>query len=73
MFQAFIVKNHIRALRAEKYYSQTKLADLAGCSRNTIARLERNNELPNLALAYSIAKALDADIGEVFEYQIEEY
>lgn len=46
--------------------SQEELAVKAGVSRQTISLIEREKIIPNLALAFKIAKVLDAKIEEIF-------
>lgn len=56
------------SLRKEKNWSQSDLADKAGVSRVIIGRYERNDALPSIEVAKSIADAfnisMDMLIGE---------
>jgi DNA-binding XRE family transcriptional regulator len=45
---------------------QADLAELAGCSRDTISRLEGERNKPQLATALAIADALGLDVRAVF-------
>ena len=51
----------MRICRAERRWSQQKLADQVGCARNTIARIE-NGSQPTLRTALGIAQALGVDV-----------
>ncbi|MCJ7842610.1 helix-turn-helix transcriptional regulator [Lederbergia sp. NSJ-179] len=62
--------NNIPVLRAEKKWSQQKLASHVGVSRQTIASIESNRYNPSLILAYEIAFAFGKEIHEVFQYKL---
>ncbi len=49
MDDRFILKNNLKAARAEKSLSQNDLAQMAGVSRNTIGSIEWGNstQLPS--------------------------
>jgi len=40
MNEELVLKNHLKAARAEKKLSQTQLAEMVGVSRNTISSIE---------------------------------
>ncbi|MFZ1730446.1 MAG: helix-turn-helix transcriptional regulator [Bacteroidota bacterium] len=61
------VRNNVRRLREERGMTQTDLAQGCGCTRQTIIMLEQGRYVPSLSLAFSIAKALDIALEEVFE------
>ena len=48
--------------------TQQQLADLAGCTRQTIIALEAGRYSPSLALAFRIARALGGGVEDVFQY-----
>lgn len=52
----------IRTARREKGYSQSKLAELAGVSTNTIGKLEISYTTVSLKTILKIANVLDVDI-----------
>jgi len=59
----------LRALREERNLSQTKLEAIAGLSKNQVWRIEKsevNTTISNLVL---LAKALDVQIKELFEFR----
>ena len=65
----FLINNHIRKLRFEHdEMTQQELADLAGCTRQTIIAIEQGKYLPSLELAFKISRALGSTVEEVFQY-----
>ncbi|MBN2185020.1 MAG: helix-turn-helix transcriptional regulator [Candidatus Krumholzibacteriota bacterium] len=68
MAKAFI-RNRVRKSRFEKgEMTQQELADLCGCTRQTVIMLEQGKYVPSLSLAFMIAKALESSIEDIFEY-----
>ena len=64
------VKNRIRRLRFDNdEMTQEELANLAGCTRQTIIALEQGKYVPSIELAFRIAKAFGVPLEEVFQYQ----
>lgn len=67
------IKNNIRRLRFDHdERSQQELANLAGCTRQTIIALEQSKYLPSIELAFKIARAFGVPLEEVFQYLEEE-
>lgn len=66
------LKNRLSVLRAERKWSQQKVADLLGVSRQTIVSLEHNRYSPSLKLAFEIANLFDTTLHDVFEYETKE-
>lgn len=68
--QDFIVKfgNHLRDLRITKQLSQEMLANDADIPINQIGRIERAEIKTSLSTIYKIAKALDVDAKELFNF-----
>lgn len=63
------IVNRIRQLRFEQgEMTQQALADLVGCTRQTIIVLEKERYVPSLSLAFQIANAFNRGVEEVFEY-----
>jgi putative transcriptional regulator len=60
------MKNRLRALRAEREWSQGELADQLGVSRQTVNALETGKYDPSLLLAFKIAHLFSLKIEEVF-------
>jgi len=62
------IGNQIRRLRFEHdEMTQQQLAELAGCSRQTIVLLEQGRYVPSLSLALKIARIFGAPVESVFE------
>ena len=70
MDDKLVLKNRIKDIRVEKGYSQIKLAELVGVSRNTISSLETGQFSPTAKLALVICIALDKKFEELFYFQI---
>ncbi|MDX8045643.1 helix-turn-helix transcriptional regulator [Gracilibacillus sp. S3-1-1] len=67
-----MLKNRLVVYRAEKGWTQQKLADRVNVSRQTIANIERNKYTPSVTLAFKIAYAFNVKITDVFLYSEEE-
>ena len=66
------VTNNIKELRFENdNMSQQLLADLVGCSRQTINVLEKNKYSPSFVLIKKIAKVFNVDVEEVIQIELE--
>lgn len=61
------MKNCLRELRAEKGWSQARLAELARVSRQTIQALESGKYDPSLPLAFTLAALFKRRIEDIFE------
>ena len=61
------IRNHVRRLREEQGVTQSELARLCGCTRQTIIMLEQERYVPSLSLAFDIARHLNTPIDQVFE------
>ena len=60
------MKNNLKALRAERNWSQADLADRLNVSRQTVNAIETEKYEPSLPLAFSIAKLFGKKIEEIF-------
>ena len=60
------MKNRMKEYRARLGLTQEKLAEIVGVRRETIIYLEKGKYNPSLKLAYTIARALEASIEDVF-------
>ncbi|MBL8078417.1 MAG: helix-turn-helix transcriptional regulator [Anaerolineales bacterium] len=60
------MKNNLKALRAERSWSQADLADRLNVSRQTVNAIETEKYDPSLPLAFSIAKLFGKKIEEIF-------
>jgi len=64
------ITNRIRRLRFDNdEMTQEELANLAGCTRQTIIALEQGKYVPSLELAFKVAKAFGMPLEEVFQYE----
>lgn len=61
------MKNRLRELRAERGWSQARLAELLGVSRQTVNAIEVQKYDPSLPLAFRVAKLFDLPIEKIFE------
>lgn len=60
------MRNALPALRQERGWSQQRLADALGVSRQTVISIERGRFDPSLPLAFRIARLLGTSIEAVF-------
>lgn len=61
------MKNMIKALRAERGWSQAALADQLGVSRQSVNAIETGKYDPSLPLAFAIARLFEKSIEEIFD------
>jgi len=61
------MKNKVKALRAERGWSQAELAARIGVSRNSIMSIENGRFDPSLPLAFEIAAVFGLTIEEIFQ------
>lgn len=61
------VADRIYSRRVLARMSQADLAELSGCSRNQIGRIERGVHLPRTDTLVRIAAALGLSVGELLE------
>jgi putative transcriptional regulator len=67
LLYSHLVQNRIRVLRAERLWSQAKLAEQLGVSRQTVVAIETGRFDPSLPLAFRIARLFGRSIEAVFE------
>jgi putative transcriptional regulator len=60
------VRNRLPELRAERGWSQGRLAEELDVSRQTVSSLEKGRYDPSLPLAFRIARTFGLRIDEVF-------
>ncbi len=60
------MKNKLREFRQEYGYSQDKLAEKLGVSRQTIISIEKGKYSPSLPLALKIAKVFSTAVENIF-------
>lgn len=68
MDNSLILRNRLRAARAEKGLSQTQLAELVGVSCQTISSIETGQFNPTAKLALILCVALDKKFEELFYF-----
>lgn len=61
------MKNRLRELRAERGWSQARLAELLDVSRQTVNAIEVEKYDPSLPLAFKLARLFELPIEEIFE------
>jgi putative transcriptional regulator len=61
------MRNRLRLLRAERGWSQSKLAEVLSVSRQTVNAIETERYDPGLLLAFRIARLFGRSIESVFE------
>lgn len=61
------MKNIIKTLRKEKGWSQAKLGDEIGVSRQTVNAIETGKYSPSLPLAFKFSQRFEKSIEEIFE------
>ncbi|MEE8121830.1 MAG: helix-turn-helix transcriptional regulator [Anaerolineales bacterium] len=62
------ITNQIRKLRFEQgEMTQQQLANLSGCTRQTIISLEQEKYVPSLILAFKIARVFSKTVDDVFQ------
>jgi putative transcriptional regulator len=65
------MNNHLKVLRAERDWSQAKVAELLDVSRQTINAIENGKYDPSLPLAFKIAGLFERNIEDIFEPEID--
>ena len=65
------VSNNIKGLRFRKKLSQQQLADLVGCTRQTIISLEQNRYSPSFVLVAKIAYVFEVSVSDTINIDFE--
>ena len=60
------MKNRLKVLRAERNWSQQRLAEELGVSRQSVNAIETGRYDPSLPLAFQIAEVFDLAIEDIF-------
>ena len=68
MIEELILKNNLKTVRIEKGFSQQKLADLVGVSRNTISSIETGQFNPTAKLALVLCIVLEKNFEDLFYF-----
>jgi len=61
------MKNRLKVLRAERDWTQAKLAEELDVSRQTINAIETGKFDPSLPLAFKVARLFDMLIEDIFQ------
>jgi putative transcriptional regulator len=61
------LKNRLKALRAERGWSQAELADRLDVARQSVNAIETGKYDPSLPLAFKIARLFGQSIEAIFE------
>ena len=61
------MKSRLRALRAERQWSQEDLASRLGVSRQTVNAIENERYDPSLPLAFRMSRVFRLPIEKIFE------
>jgi putative transcriptional regulator len=61
------VKNRLKVLRAERDWTQARLAEALEVSRQTVNAIETGRYDPSLPLAFRIAQTFERRIEEIFD------
>jgi len=62
------LRNWVKMHRARLDLTQENLADLVGCTRQTIISIEKSRYTPSIELAMKIARALEMTVDALFEF-----
>ncbi len=68
MDEKLILRNRLKAERAEKHLARGQLAEMVGVSRNTISSIETGQFNPTAKLALILCIALDKKFEELFYF-----
>ncbi|MBU5439458.1 helix-turn-helix transcriptional regulator [Tissierella sp. MSJ-40] len=60
------IKKYIQALKKNKGITVTEIIETSGIGRTSFYEIMRGKQIPKLDTAIAIAKALDADVKDVF-------
>lgn len=60
------VENRMNKLRNEKGFTQVKLAERIGVTRQTIIAIEKGKYVPSVELALKISKSLGKKVEDIF-------
>lgn len=61
------MKNRLKVLRAERDWTQARLAEALDVSRQTVNAIEKGKFDPSLPLAFRIARLFDMPIESIFD------
>ena len=61
------MKNRLKVLRAERDWTQARLADELEVSRQTVNAIEKGKFDPSLPLAFKVSRLFGLSIEEIFQ------
>ncbi len=64
-----VLKNRLKVIRAERNLTQEQIANLAGVTRQTIISIEKGDYAPSVAIALSLANALNVRVDDLFHLE----
>ena len=65
------MKNRLKVLRAERDWTQAKLAEELDVSRQTINAIEKGKFDPSLPLAFKVARLFEMLIEDIFQDKVD--
>jgi putative transcriptional regulator len=65
------IRNHLRARREQRGWTQDEMAAHIGCARGTLNQIENHRRDPNPEIMLAAARALDARVEDLFELMSE--
>ncbi len=65
------MKNRLKVLRAERDWTQAKLAEELDVSRQTINAIEKGKFDPSLPLAFKATRLFEMLIGDIFQDKVD--
>ena len=63
------MKNRLKVLRAERDWTQARLAEALDVSRQTVNAIEKGKFDPRLPLAFKASRLFGMPIEEIFQYE----
>jgi len=63
------IRNRVKQLRTDRGWTQRRLAEEVGVSRQSINSIERNRYVPSLPLALIFARVFDLPTDDIFELE----
>lgn len=63
------IKNRLKILRAERNWTQKKLATKLNITRQTVIAIEKGKYNPSLSLAFKFARIFECRIEDIFMFE----
>ena len=71
LYMKNVIRNRVKELRIDRSWTQQRLADEVGVSRQSVNSIERNRYTPSLALALVFARVFACAVEDIFELEAE--